>query len=306
MNIVAYSAAADPLTGKLPIFESIESLLPYVSKVVIFDCSLYDEVDLSKYGDKVIHIRGINNPFDSPFAAMFNQALQTARALNPEYLYFLDLDEIISIKSGSLEDIIRRYPLDTNFAGIAFRLINFYGDRHHIADGPQSKGVFIYKSRPDVFHDMIGGLFTAVSSVRRVNNHPDIQDGTKLVDSEGRPMAHWEPLPFEEVSILHTSHLCPVSKMVRSILQTAHTSTIDLPNYFPFEMRVQKEAVDMIYKYGMEDLRNKDIKLHAKPIKIDYKPNEYLERFIERVGILEVNPEEYELLDDPFTGNFQG
>ena len=304
MYLTGYSMICDPWTGKLPLYECIESWYPYLDEFVFFDCSKYDEVDLSKYKKVRRHVKGVLPVFDAPFGAGFSTAL---RLVQSDHAAFIDCDEILTCKTD-LREVIKRYPLEQG-AGIALSLRNYYCDRYHLSDGCSSKGSHIFRMRDDLFHDMIRGHTVQQSSIRRTHFHPDISDAVRLVDSEGNPMAHYQPVSPDEVIIEHTSHLDLISKMVRSILQFQHTSTIDLPGFFPFDARFEKKAIDMIYSCGLKDIEDKSLELYKKPIPFDYdsEPCQLLEDFIKRADIREFNPEDgYPLMDDPFTGNFKG
>ena len=298
MYITAYCAIADPITVKLPIYESIESLYDHVDSFVFFDCSKYDKIDLSRYGKVRKHVHGIFNPFDNPFGSMFTSALRLA---DSDTVLFLDIDEIFEFHVNDLKTIVGRYPLE-NGAGVSFSLLNYYCDRYHKADGCSSKGPHVFRNRPDLAHDLLKGYAVSHNHIRRTNHHPDACDGVRVVNGEGLPMPQYEPIPLDVVSIHHTSHLDPISKMVRSILQFNHTSTLDLPMFFPFDMRFRKEAVDLIYEKGLEDLKSKEFELYTKPLLHDYKPNALLEKFIERAEIYEFDPTDYPITEQTFTG----
>jgi hypothetical protein len=286
MYITAYSAICEGRLGRLPVEESIESLYPYVDEFLIIDCSKYDKIDLSKYGKVRRHIKTLWNPFDGPFTSMFNQALKYC---DSDTLLFLDLDELWDVKGGDLRNIIKQFPLDQG-AGIAFSLKNYYCDRNHVLDGCSSKGAHIFRNREDLYHDFIGGLWSQHSSIRRTNNSPDIQDGVRLVNGQGEPLPHWQPLPHDVCTIHHTSHLDPIGKQVRSIIQYNHTATIDLPQFSPFDMRVKPSVIEKIYKIGEEQISSGDIELYGDPIPVEYEPFELLDKFVERVGIKEFDP----------------
>lgn len=297
----AYAAVADPITTKLPVYESLASLEQYVDGFAIADFSIYDKVDLSEFNVKR-YTKSVYPPFDDPFGAIFTAAMKLVPP-SVDYVMFVDLDEIYEFKGVSLKEIMSRYPLDSTGAGISFALRNYYCSRNFTIGGPSSKGPTIFKNRPDLFHDMIAGMVQPLSSIRRVSSGFDHQDGVRLVNGEGRPLAQWEPISFDECVVHHTSHLDPVSKMIRSVLQFAHTSTLDLPNFFPFDPRLRKEAVDMIYEKGLADLKDKSFELYGEPVPFDYEPNELLDAFIERADIYEVDPRDYPLIEDPFKGN---
>ena len=286
MHICAYSAISDPITAKLPIYECIEALYDHVDEFCIFDCSIYDNVDLTKYAKVRKHVRGLFNPFDDPFGSIFTQAL---RLCDSDTVMFIDIDEIFDFKGKSLKDVISKYPLDGG-AGVAFSLLNYYCSRNFTVDGCSSKGPHIFRNRPDIFHDMIGQYAVNHNHIRRTCSGPDLNDGVRIVFEDGRPMSHYPPIPLDDVTIHHTSHLCPVSKMVRSVMQFNHTSSLDLPEFYPFDMRFQKSTVDKIYELGLEDLKSGNMILYGNAIPFEYKPNQYLDAFIGRANIYEFDP----------------
>lgn len=301
MHICAYSAIADPLTVKLPVYESIESLYDHVDEFVIYDCSKYDKVDLSRYGKVRKHVHGVFNCFDDPFGAMFTSALHLA---DSDTVLFLDIDEIYEFKNISLKDIVKRYPLE-NGAGISFALRNYYCGRNFIIDGPSSKGPTVFRMREGIAHDMLAGMSQPMNHIRRVSSGFDVQDGVRVCDGQGNPMAQYQPIGFNECVVHHTSHIDPLGKMVRSILQFQHTSTLDLPIFFPFDMRFRKEAIGMIYEKGLEDIKAGSLELYAEPTPFEYEPNALLDAFIERVQIHEFDPTNFPRIEDTFTGNAQ-
>jgi hypothetical protein len=303
MHLEAYAAIMDPYTAKLPLIQGIKALYDEVDSFVIVDASIYDNVDLSMFGKVKKHIKTMFNPFDNPFGSLFNMALKLCTS---DTLLFWDVDELIEVKTGTLKDIASKYPLD-NGAGIALSLRNYYCNRYHLADGCSSKGAHIFKNREDLFHDLIGGHVVAQSHVRRTNYHEDVSDGVRLVTGEGQPIPHYPPISFDDVIVHHTSHLDLVSKMVRSILQFNHTNTIDLPTYFPFDMRFEKKALDMIYEAGKKDIEDKTLELYKEPIAFDYDKEPYkpLEDYITDADVFEFDPTGFPLMDDPFTGNVQ-
>jgi hypothetical protein len=299
MHICAYSAIADPITVKLPIYESIESLYDHVDSFVFYDCSKYDNVDLTRYSKVRKHVRGIFNCFDDPFGAMFTSAL---RLVDSDVALFLDIDEIYEFKNIDLRDIIKRYPLE-NGAGISFALRNYYCSRNFIIDGPSSKGPTIFRNRPDIFHDMLAGMVQPLNHIRRVSRGIDVQDGVRICGDQGNPMAQYQPVSMDECVVHHTSHLDCLGKMIRSVLQFQHTSTLDLPTFFPYDMRFQQEAIEMIYEKGLEDARAGNLELYATPTPFDYQSNVLLDKFVERIGLYEFDPTNFPRINDPFTGN---
>jgi hypothetical protein len=301
MFITAYAMISDPITVKLPLYESIESLYDHVDSFVFLDTSIYDKVDLSRYGKVRKHVKSLFNCFDNPFGSGFTSALRLA---DSDVVLFLDVDEIFTFHGPSLKDIVKRYPLE-NGAGISFSLLNYYCDRYHKADACSSKGPHVFRNRPDLAHDILKGYAVPHNHIRRTNHHPDICDGVRVVNGAGEPMAQYQPVSTDEVIVHHTSHLDPLGKMVRSILQFNHTNTIDLPMFFPFDMRFQKEAIDMIFEKGLEDIKNKDFEIYKEPLPHDYKPVKLLEDFIKRAEIFEFDPEGYPITSDPFTGCLQ-
>jgi hypothetical protein len=293
----------DPTTVKLPIHEAIQSLYDEVDAFVVLDLSCYERIDLSMYEKVRKHVKSLFNPHDNPFGSGFTGAL---RLVDSDTALFLDADEIFQFKNINLRDIIKRYPLEQG-AGISFLLRNYYCDRYHLTDGCSSKGPHIFRMRDDLFHDILKGHAVPINHVRRANYHPDCSDGVRVVNNEGLPMPQYQPVPEDEVIIHHSSHLDPISKMVRSIVQFNHTSTIDLPQFFPFDMRFRKEAIDMIYKFGLEEIENRTLELYKEPIPFDYdaEPFQLLEDFIKRANIREFNPEGFPMMEDSFTGCVQ-
>jgi hypothetical protein len=286
--ITAYYAIFDPIMGRLPLEESIISIEPHVDAIVVYDCSKYDRVDLSRYGKVKKHVFGKFNPYDNPFGSAFTQGL---RLVDSDVAMFMDADEIFSFNSIGLRDIIKQFPLESG-AGIAFSLRNYYCDRHHILDGPSSKGPHVFRNRKDISHDMIGQLVVPLSNIRRVNQSPDSNDGVRICDDQGVPISHYQPVDPSVAIIHHTSHLDFVGKYIRSICQFNHTSVIDIPALIPYDMRVSPAVIELITKQIEQDIRNNRIELYGAPIKIQYEPNELLERFIKRTGIMEFDPDQ--------------
>jgi hypothetical protein len=101
---------------------------------------------------------------------------------------------------------------------------------------------------------------------------------------------HYQPIPLEEVTIHHTSHLDLAGKMVRSILQYNHTSTLDLLDFFPVDMRLRPEMVEKIYNLQVEEIKNGDIKLYGFPQPVEYEGNKHLDAFVKRCSIKEFDP----------------
>jgi hypothetical protein len=292
MHICAYGVISDPITSKLPVFEVIEALYEHVQEFVIIDSSIYDKVDLTKYGKVRKHVKTILNPFDNPLGGLFTAAL---RLVDSDTCFFLDFDEIFEFKGENLKDIVARYPIDTG-AGIAFSLRNYFCSRNFLTDGCSSKGAHVFRNSSLLFHDLIGHYVVNHSHVRRTSSGPDLNDGVRLVDEQGRPIGHYPPIPLEEVVIHHTSHLDIASKMVRSVLQWNHTSTLDLPEFYPYDMRFKKSTVDKIYELVENDIDNGNILLYSDPIPFNYEPNKYLDAFVKRAGIYEFNPGAYTVI----------
>jgi hypothetical protein len=291
MFITAYTAVCEPVMGKLPVEESIESLYDHVDAFVVYDCSKYDRIDLSKYGKVKRHVRGIWNPFDNPFGSMFTNAL---RLVDSDTALFLDIDEIFEFHAEGLKDIVKKYPMESG-AGVAFSLLNYFCSRNFKIDGCSSKGPHVFRNRDNLSHDLLQGYWQPVSQIRRTNMQPDGCDGVRLVNEQGIPMSHYPPIPLDVVTIHHTSHLDPLSKMVRSVLQFNHTSTIDIPLFAPYDMRIPPKAVERIYEAGTEKIKDKSMVLYGNAMPHDYKKNELLEAYIERTGILEFDPTGFEV-----------
>jgi hypothetical protein len=286
MYITAYSAVIEPRLGRLPVEECIESLYDHVDAFVILDCSKYDKIDLSKYEKVRKHIKGVYNPFDNPFGSLFNSAL---KLVDSDTALFLDIDEIFDFKKEGLREIAKRYPLEQG-AGIAFPLRNYYCSRNYLFNACSHKGAHLFRNRDDLYHDLIAGFWVHHNTIRRTTPRADTCDGVRLCNGQGQPLAHWEPLKEEEVVIHHTSHLCPVGKMVRSFLQYNHTSTLDLKDFYPFDMRLRPDLVNTIYELGDNEVERGEVFLYTKPIPFEYEKNELLEKFIDRVKIKEFDP----------------
>jgi hypothetical protein len=287
--ITAYGVVMEGLQGKLPIYESIESLYDHVDEFIVVDASKYDRIDLSKYGKVKRHVRTKFPCFDDPFGALYNTAL---KLVDSELCLFLDFDEIFSFKSENLKDIIKMYPLDSG-AGIAFSLLNYYCSRNFKVDGCSSKGPHVFKNRDNIFHDLLQGYWQPVSQIRRTNIEIDKNDGVRICNQDGHPMGHYPPIPLDVVTIHHTSHLDPLSKMARSIIQFNHVCTIDLPMFAPYDMRVSPRAIERIYEVGRKKIENKSLILHSESIPHQYESNVLLEKYIERCEIQEFNPTEF-------------
>lgn len=285
--ITAYTAICEPVMGGLPVEESIESLYDHVDAFVVYDCSRYDQIDLSKYGKVRKHVRGIWNPFDNPFGSMFTQAL---KLVDSDTALFLDIDEIFEFKTKGLKDLVREYPLSPGAAGIAFSLRNYYCSRYFTVDGCSSKGPHVFAMHPELLHDALGGHWQHRSRIRRTNDKPDSVDGVRLCNHQGQPLSHYQPVPLEDVIIHHTSHLDPIGKHIRSILQFNHTSTLDLLDFFPYDMRLRPELVNKLVKLARQEIETGDVKLWGKPEPLDYEGNELLDRFVVRAGIKEFDP----------------
>lgn len=287
MYITAYAALVEPRLGKLPVEECIESLYDQVDEFVIYDCSKHDQIDLSKYAKVKKHVKGLWNPFDSPFGSMFTAAFNL---VDSDTALFLDYDEIFSFKSASLKDIVKRYPLD-QFSGVAFKLRNYYCSRNYVFDACQSKGPHIFKTAHHPVHDMPKSYWQGVNQIRRITNSPDTIDGVRLCNPDLTMfMGHWPYVSEDEVIIHHTSHLDPISKMVRSFLQYNHTSCLDILNFYSYDMRVDPSIIEEIYRIGKESILSGEIDLYTEPVPIEYEKNELLERYIERTNILEFDP----------------
>jgi hypothetical protein len=287
--VTAYGAISDPFTTKLPIYEVIESLYDHVDCFVILDTSIHDNVDLSRYKKVRKHVRSLFNCFDNPLGSLFTGALNL---VDSDTCLFLDFDEIFEFKTSSLKDIIKRYPLDTG-AGIAFSLRNYYCSRHFLVDGCSTKGSHIFKRISNLYHDTLGAYVVQHNHIRRTNREADVCDGVRLTDEMGNPTAHYAPIPLDEVVIHHTSHLDPVGKMVRSILQFNHTSTLDLPEFYPFDMRFKKSTIDKIYAIGEQKIKDGNLLLYSDPIPFEYEPNKLLDAFVKRANILEFDPTKF-------------
>ena len=286
MALCAYTAVCEPIMGRLPVQESIESLYDHVDEFVVYDCSKYDNLDLSKYGKVRKHVKGLWNPFDNPFGSMFTQAL---KLVTSDTALFLDIDEIFEFKSADLKDIIKRYPMQDG-VGISFSLRNYYCSRDFVIDGCSSKGVHIFKMNSELAHDSLNGFWQHRSRIRRTNNEPDGCDGVRLCNEQCMPMMQYQPIPLEEVTIHHTSHLDLAGKMIRSILQYNHTSTLDLLDFFPIDMRLRPELVEKIYGLMRDEIATGDVKLYGRPEKIEYPGNKLLDSFVERCNIPEFDP----------------
>jgi len=284
--ITAYGVLIEPFLGKLPVFEVIESLYDHVDEFVVLDCSKYDRVDLSKYGKVRKHVKALLNPFDNPLGSAYTTAL---RLVESDTALFLDFDECWEFKSVGLRDIIKQVPLDPG-VGVAFSLLNYHCSRNFIIDGCSSKGSHVFKNNVQLYHDIVGGYWEKHNNIRRTNLSPDSNDGVRLVFEDGRPTAHYNPIPLDLVTIHHTSHLDPIGKQVRSIVQYNHTSTIDLPDFYPFDMRIGPDVANKIYDIGNRLIDDKDLKLYTDPIPFNYEPNALLEKFIKRCNIKEFDP----------------
>jgi hypothetical protein len=286
MHICAYTALCEPIQARLPVEESIESLYDHVDEFVVFDCSKYDRIDLSKYGKVKKHVRGIFNCFDNPFGSMFTQALNL---VNSEFALFLDIDEIWEFKTSSLKDIMKRYPMQPG-VGIAFSLRNYYCSRNYIIDGCSSKGMHVFRKTPELAHDSLQGFWQHRSRIRRTNDDPDGCDGVRLCNEQCQPSMHYQPIPLEEVIVHHMSHLDLAGKMVRSVLQYNHTSTMDLLDFFPIDMRLRPELVEKIYDLQVKEIESGDVKLYGKPLPLVYEGNKYVDSFVKRCNIPEFDP----------------
>lgn len=288
MYITAYSAIIEPLLGRLPIYECIESLYDHVDAFVFVDCSKYDSVDLSKYGKVKKHVKSIFHPFDNPFGSAFSQAL---RLVESDTSMFLDIDEIFSFKSTNLKDIVNRYPLDQNpDAGVAFSLRNYYCSRNFVIDGCSSKGPHVFRTNHNLSHDALNGYWKHRNRIRRTNDKPDSVDGVRICTEQCMPTSHFQPVGMEEVIIHHTSHLDLAGKLVRSIFQYNHTSTLDLLDFFPTSMQVSPDVVNKIYNTYVEDIKKGDIELYGYPELIEYEGNKHLDAFVQRIGLHEFDP----------------
>lgn len=286
--ITAYTALVEPRLGRLPVEESIESLYDHVDEFVVYDCSKYDTIDLSKYKKVRKHVKGIWNTFDNPFGSMFSQAL---RLVDSDTALFLDIDELFEFKKTDLRSLAKQFPLDSGNA-IAFPLINYYCNRNFTIDGCSSKGPHLFRMREGIYHDSLGGFWTHHNHIRRTNNEPDSNDGVRLCNEQGVPMSHFKPLDPDVAVIHHTSHLDPAGKHIRSILQFNHTSSLDLKEFYPFDMRLSPALVNKMVGLIEDEIKNGDIELYGKPLPFEYKKVELLEKFIERVGIVEFDPTE--------------
>lgn len=288
MHVCAYGVVIEPLLGRLPVYECISSLYNEVDEFLILDLSKYDNIDLSMY-EKVNHVKGIFNCFDNPFGSAYSTALNLA-SKSAEYLLFLDLDEIFEFHTSSLKDIIKRYPMQDG-VGIAFSLRNYYCSRNFVIDGCSSKGSHVFRVNNQLGHDALNGYWQHRSRIRRTNNEPDSVDGVRLCNEQCMPMMHYQPIPLEEVCVHHTSHLDLAGKMVRSILQYNHTSTLDLLDFFPIDLRPEPQLIEKVYDLVRQEINNGDIELYGLPERIEYEGNKFLDSFVKRCGIMEFNPE---------------
>lgn len=287
--ITAYGVLIEPLLGRLPVYECIESLYDHVQEFCILDCSKYDHIDLSKYGKVRKHVKSLFNPFDNPFGSAYSSALKLVQS---DTALFLDFDELWEFKNSSLQDIIKRYPMqdEVGGAGIAFSLRNYYCSRHFVMDACSTKGAHVFRTTSDLAHDSLRGYWQHRSRIRRTNNEPDTCDGVRVCDENFMPINHYEPVPIDEVIIHHTSHLDFPSKVVRNLLQYNHTSTLDLVDFFPYDMRLRPEVVQKIYDCQVKEIENGDIKLYAKPESIEYEGNKFLDQFVSRCNVAEFDP----------------
>ena len=298
-------ALCEPIIGRLPVQECIESLYDHLDEFVVFDCSKYDRLDLSMYGKVKKHVRGLWNPFDNPFGSMFTQALKLVQS---DTAMFIDADELFEFKSAGLKDILKRYPMQPR-AGVAFSLRNYYCSRNFVIDGCSSKGAHVFKMDKDLAHDSLNGFWQHRSRIRRTNNEPDGCDGVRICNEQCVPIQHYEPIPLEEVIIHHTSHLDLAGKMVRSILQYNHTSTLDLLDFFPIDMRFKPETVEKVYQLVTKDIESGDVKLYGYPEEVVYEGNKYLDSFVKRCNIPEFDPtkvKDYENWKDTILPNDGG
>ena len=287
MRVCGYGVLVEPISGRLPVFEVLEALYDHCDDFVILDCSKYDKIDLTRYGKVRKHVKSIFNCFDNPFGAAYSSAYHLVDA---DHSLFIDFDEIFEFKSSNLKDIIKRYSPLPDKAGIAFSLRNYYCSRNFVIDGCSSKGAHVFRTNPTLAHDSLQGYWRHRNRIRRTNDSPDANDGVRLCDENNVPINHFPPVSPDEVLIHHTSHLDLAGKVVRSILQYNHTSTLDLLEFFPFDMRLWPELVEKIYQLQVQEIKNGDIKLYAPPIPIEYEGNEHLDAFVKRINLPEFDP----------------
>jgi hypothetical protein len=260
-----------------------------VDAFVVYDCSKYDSIDLSKYEKVRKHVKGVWNPFDNPFGSMFTQALKLA---DSDTVLFLDIDEIFEFKTTDLRTLVKQYPLSPGGGGIAFSLRNYYCSRNYTVGACSSKGSHVFANHPEILHDALAGYWQHRSRIRRTNEKPDGVDGVRLCNQQGHPMPHYEPIPLDDVVIHHTSHLDNIGKHIRSIVQFNHTSVLDLQDFYPYDMRLRPELVDKLINIGEKEIQDRDVLLWDKPEPFEYEPNELLDRFVARAGIKEFDPTE--------------
>jgi len=148
----------------------------------------------------------------------------------------------------------------------------------------------VFSTEHRVVHDLLIGFWNPINNLRRVTKGPDTCDGVRLCDFNGHPMGHWPYVDSNEVVIHHTSHLDPIAKMVRSILQYNHTSTLDIASFVPYDMRISRDIVNKIYLKGYEQIKKGGFKLYGDPKPFEYKYNELLEKFVKRVGYTPFDP----------------
>ena len=286
MHITAYTALVEPRLARMPVEESIESLYDHVDEFVVFDCSKYDYIDLSKYEKVKKHVRGMWNPFHNPFGSMFSRALEL---VDSDVALFLDIDEIFEFKRSSLRDIIKSYPL-AEFCGVSFWLRNYCCSRYHVCDvSPPSKGAHVFRTEHNVAHGIPARFRSPPNTFRRGTVTPDSCDGVRVCNDSGREMPDWR-VPENEVIVHHTSHLDPIAKFVRSFVQFNHTCCLDVPNFWSYDMRVTPEIVHKIYDLGVRDVQRGYLSLYAKTSPINYRSYKLLDAFIKRVGYEEVDP----------------
>ena len=287
MDICAYGAILEPNLGRISVDETIESLYDHVDSFVIVDCSKHDSWDWTRYSKIKKYIRTIYNPLDNPFGSMFNLAYQY---VDSDYSLFLDLDEIFEFPSNkSLKDIAR--PYDLRNLGLSFFLRHYYCSRHFIFDAVPTKGCHLFMTNNKYAHDIIP-MQATTDGFRRFNVDKNLNDGVRIINREtGATIEHYPYHDTRDVFVHHTSHLDYYGKLVRSLIQMGHVTTIDTPNYYPTDVRLTPDMITKIYGLANAEIREGELDFfQIKAVPINYVGNELLDRYVTRFGIQEFDP----------------
>jgi len=290
-SLTAYGVVFEGITGKVPVEESIESIIDEVDSFIIVDASKYDRWNGWHKYSKVKYIKTEFPIHDNPFGALWTLGLKN---VNTEYAWFVDLDEILELPSGkSIKEIMANY--DLNQYAISFRLIHYYCSRN-FAFKPEvvpTKGASIFKTSPDLIHDFIP-IYTETDGFKRYSKDINLQDGVRIVNTRTNgTLEHYPTVDMNDAFLHHLSHLDYYGKIVKSFNQMGHVLSIDSKYYYPNDIRLTPEIAAKIYEAGEEQIEENNVEFfQQEAVPYDYISNVYVDRYIEKYNIKEFNPYE--------------